>query len=155
MPLFFCVHTCVIGWLNIEELRRNVLYLWGSDFSVLKKKWWRFSCAIFKECVVLLCFLLNCLTSSDHYLIHSHTDLCHASCLSSCYATIIVIPVIPVQSPVPHSFRSSVAFRPMYLVPHQNLICGIWFVLPNLCKYADSSLASPFFFSPDLQLIKQ
>lgn len=77
------------------------------------------------------------------------------SCLSSCYATIKVIPVIPAQSPVPHSSRSSVALRPMYLLPHQNVICCILFVLPNLCKYADSSLASPFFFSPDLQLIKR
>ena len=97
--------------------------------------------------MVPLCFLLSCLMSYDHYCIHSHTDLCHASCLSGCYATIIAIPVIPAQSPVPHSFRSSVALRLMYLVSRQHLICCIRFVLPRLSKYMLIPLLLPPFAS--------
>ena len=51
--LCVCVHICVIGWLNIEELRRSVLYLWGSDFSILKKKdcLVQFSKSVWYRCV--------------------------------------------------------------------------------------------------------
>lgn len=54
-----------------------------------------------------------------------------------------VIPVIPVQPPVSHSFSSSVALWLVYMVSRQHPIFCICVALPCLSKYADSPLAPP------------